>query len=147
MNADAVQPKQSSPFYKSLFIQVIFALVLGIILGMATPAFATGLKFFSDAFLKLISMLVAPILIRHRAQPDVRGFVKGAYAAAIGTILGACILLGRIAIGDWLTVAIGISSLAVLFRWKVSNPLLITATAFVGLIAFPLLQPTWVMVK
>jgi chromate transporter len=33
------------------------------------------------------------------------------YAAAIGTVLGACILLGRIAIGDWLTVAISISSL------------------------------------
>jgi chromate transporter len=44
-------------------------------------------------------------------------------------------------------VAIGISSLAVLFRWKVSNPLLITATALAGLIAFPLLQPTWVLVR
>lgn len=38
-------------------------------------------------------------------------------------------------------------SLAVLFRWKVSNPLLIAATAVVGLIAYPLLQPAWVMVK
>ena len=71
----------------------------------------------------------------------------GAYAAAIVTILGACILLGRIAIGDWLTVLIGLASLVVLFRWKVSNPLLIAATAVVGLIAFPLLQPDWVMVK
>ena len=31
---------------------------------------------------------------RHRANPNVQGFVKGAYAAAIGTILGACVLLG-----------------------------------------------------
>jgi len=54
--------KKSSPLYKSLFIQVIFALVLGIVLGMATPNFAIGLKFFSDAFLKLISMIVAPIV-------------------------------------------------------------------------------------
>jgi chromate transporter len=29
----------------------------------------------------------------------------------------------------------------------VSNPLLIAATALVGLIAFPLMQPIWVMVK
>jgi hypothetical protein len=43
----------------------------------------------------------------------------------------ACILLGRIAIGDWLTCAIGVVSLAILFRWKVSNPLLIAATAVV----------------
>jgi hypothetical protein len=31
--------------------------------------------------------------------------------------------------------------------WKVSNPLLIAATAVVGLIAYPILQPAWVMVK
>ena len=95
----------------------------------------------------ILVLVAAPLLARYRANPNVQGFVKGAYAAAIGTILGACILLGRIAIGDWLTVLIGVASLAVLFRWKVSNPLLIATTAVVGLIAFPLLQPGWVMVK
>jgi chromate transporter len=90
---------------------------------------------------------VAPILIRHRAQPDVRGFVKGAFAAAIGTILGASVLLGKIAIGDWLTALIALSSLLVLFRWKVSNPLLVAVTAIVGTIAFPILRPDWVFVK
>ena len=65
--------------------------------------------------------------------------MKGAYAAAIGTILIACILLGRIAIGDCLTAVIGLVSLAILFRWKVNNPLLIAAAAAVGLIAFPLI--------
>ena len=94
----------------------------------------------------LLVLIAAPLLARHRGNPNVQGFVKGAYAAAIGTILGACILLGRIAIGDWLTALIGLVSLAVLFRWKVSNPLLIAVTAGVGLIAYPLLQPTWVMV-
>ena len=83
---------------------------------------------------------------RHRGNANVQGFVKGAYAAAIGTILGACILLGRIAIGDWLTASIGIVSLVLLFRWKVSNPLLVAATAVVGLLAYPILQPGWVMV-
>jgi chromate transporter len=94
----------------------------------------------------LFVLIVAPLLARHRGNANVQGFVKGAYAAAIGTILGACILLGKIAIGDWLTALIGIVSLAVLFRWKVSNPMLIAATSVVGLIAYPLLQPTWVMV-
>lgn len=75
---------------------------------------------------------------------NVRGFVTGAYAAAIGTILGAGVLLGRIAIGDWVTVAIGIVSLAVLCEWKVNNPALIAATAVIGLIAYPL---PWVMVR
>jgi aerobic C4-dicarboxylate transport protein len=62
MTAEPTPSKQSSRWYKSLFLQVIFALVLGIALGMATPGFAIGLKFFSDAFLKLISMIVAPIV-------------------------------------------------------------------------------------
>ncbi|WFU38404.1 hypothetical protein QA640_28765 [Bradyrhizobium sp. CB82] len=91
-------------------------------------------------------LIAAPLLARHRGNANVQGFVKGAYAAAIGTILGACILLGRIAIGDWLTTLVGIGSLAILFRWKVSNPLLIAATAVVGLTAYPILQPGWVMV-
>ena len=92
-------------------------------------------------------LVAAPVLARHGRNPNVQGFVKGAYGAAIGTILGACFLLGRIAIGDWLTFLIGVASLAILFRWKVSNPLLIAATAVIGLIAFPLLRPDWVMLK
>jgi chromate transporter len=89
----------------------------------------------------ILVLIAAPLLAAHRSNPNVNGFVKGAYGAAIGTILGACVLLGRIAIGDWLTVLIGAVSLAVLFRWKISNPLLIAATAAIGLIAYPLLQP------
>src|SRR5471032_2597008 len=50
------------PLYTSLFVQVLAALLLGIVLGMAVPDFAVGLKIFSDAFLKLISMIVAPIV-------------------------------------------------------------------------------------
>jgi chromate transporter len=95
----------------------------------------------------LLVLIVAPILIRHRANPNVQGFVKGAYAAAIGTILGASFLLGRIAIGDWLTALVALLSLVVLFRWNVSSPIVVAATAVIGLIAFPLLQPTWVFVK
>ena len=95
----------------------------------------------------LLVLIVAPILVRYRTNLNVQGFIKGAYAAAIGTILGACVLLGRIAIGDWLTALVALASLVALFRWKVSNPLLVAATAIIGLIAFPLLQPTWVFVK
>src|ERR1700692_813711 len=50
------------PLYTSVFVQVLTALLLGIVLGMAVPDFAVSLKIFSDAFLKLISMIVAPIV-------------------------------------------------------------------------------------
>src|SRR5437870_5697599 len=95
----------------------------------------------------LLILIVAPILMPYRTNPNVQGFIKAAYAAAIGTILGACVLLGKIAIGDWLTVVIALVSLVVLIRWKISNPILVAVTAVIGLIAFPILQPTWVFVK
>jgi chromate transporter len=122
---------------------VITATFVGYLVAGFWGSVVSTIGIFLPSF--LLVLIAAPLLARHRGNPNVQGFVKGAYAAAIGTILGACILLGRIAIGDWLTVLIGVVSLAILFRWKVSNPLLIAATAVVGLIAFPLLQPTWVM--
>jgi aerobic C4-dicarboxylate transport protein len=54
--------KTSTPLYKSLFVQVLVALLLGIVLGMASPGFAVQLKVLSDGFLKLISMIVGPIV-------------------------------------------------------------------------------------
>jgi len=53
---------ERKPIYSSLFVQVVAGLVLGIILGMAVPDFAISLKILSDAFLKLIQMIVAPIV-------------------------------------------------------------------------------------
>jgi aerobic C4-dicarboxylate transport protein len=51
-----------SALWKSLFVQVLAALVLGIVLGVLAPAFAIELKILSDAFLKLIGIIVAPIV-------------------------------------------------------------------------------------
>jgi chromate transporter len=124
---------------------VITATFVGYLVAGFWGSLVSTVGIFLPSF--LLILIVAPILTRHRANPYVQGFVKGAYAAAIGTILGACVLLGKIAIGDWLTVLIAIGSLAILFRFKVSNPLLVAATAVIGLIAFPLLQPAWVFVK
>ncbi len=124
---------------------VITATFVGYLVAGFWGAAVSTVGIFLPSF--LLVLIVAPVLVRHRANPNVQGFVKGAYAAAIGTILGACVLLGRIAIGDWLTALVGLASLGVLFRWKVSNPALIAATALIGLIAFPLLRPTWVFVK
>ncbi len=124
---------------------VITATFVGYLVAGFWGSLVSTVGIFFPSF--ILVLVAAPLLARHRGNPNVQGFVKGAYAAAIGTILGACILLGKIAIGDWLTALIGIISLAVLFRWKVSNPMLIAATAVVGLIAYPLLEPSWVMVR
>jgi chromate transporter len=124
---------------------VITATFVGYLVAGFWGSLAATIGMFLPSF--ILVLVAAPILARHRANRNVQGFVKGAYAAAIGTILGACVLLGRIAVGDWLTVLIGLAALIALFRWQVNNPLLIALTAAAGLVAYPLLHPAWVMVK
>jgi aerobic C4-dicarboxylate transport protein len=48
--------------FSSLFVQVLIGLLAGVLLGVLVPDFAIELKILSDAFLKLISMIVAPIV-------------------------------------------------------------------------------------
>src|SRR5689334_12048029 len=55
-------PPRRSSLFGSLFVQVVIALILGILIGAFAPSIGQSLKFFSDAFLKLISMVVAPIV-------------------------------------------------------------------------------------
>src|SRR5580704_4335125 len=65
MTSPVTAPAKSgaASIFKSLFVQVLIALLLGIALGVAVPDFAVELKILSDAFLKLITMIVAPIVL------------------------------------------------------------------------------------
>lgn len=49
-------------FFKSLFGQVVIALVVGILLGVLYPEFAASLKPLGDSFIKLIKVLITPIV-------------------------------------------------------------------------------------
>lgn len=125
---------------------VITATFVGYLVAGFWGATVSTIGIFLPSF--LLILIVAPIIKRYRANANVQGFIKGAYAAAIGTILGASVLLAKVAIGDWLTALIFAGSLAILFRFKkLSNPALVAAVAAIGLIAYPLLLPAWVMVQ
>src|SRR5881296_328202 len=49
-------------FFKSLFGQVVIALVVGIVIGVLYPQFGASLKPLGDAFIKLIKVLITPIV-------------------------------------------------------------------------------------
>ena len=49
-------------FLKSLYIQVLLAIIIGVILGHFNPGFAVGLKPLGDGFIKLIKMMIAPVI-------------------------------------------------------------------------------------
>jgi chromate transporter len=124
---------------------VITATFVGFLVAGFWGSLASTVAIFLPSF--ILVLVAAPLLQRHRTNPNVQGFIKGAYGAAIGTILGASVLLGKIAIGDVLTGLLAIVSLTLLFRFKISNPVLIAAAAVIGLIAYPIIHPTWIMLK
>jgi aerobic C4-dicarboxylate transport protein len=49
-------------FFKSLYIQVLLAILIGVMLGYFYPDFAVGLKPLGDGFIKLIKMMIAPVI-------------------------------------------------------------------------------------
>ena len=50
------------PFYKSLYLQVIAAIIIGVLLGHFFPSTAESMKPLGDGFIKLIKMIIAPII-------------------------------------------------------------------------------------
>src|SRR5258705_13657962 len=50
------------PLYKSLYFQVITAIVIGVLVGYFAPATGEAMKPLGDAFIKLIKMIIAPII-------------------------------------------------------------------------------------
>src|SRR6201989_476116 len=104
----------AQPWYKILYIQVLFAIVLGVIIGWLWPAFATNdwIKALGDGFIKLIRMLIAPIIfctvvsgISHiqDASKVGRGGVKAlvyfeivsSFALMLGLVMGNLVQIGH----------------------------------------------------
>ena len=57
--------KQSHPYrdlYKLLYVQVLFAIVCGILLGYFYPNVGESLKPLGDGFIKLVKMIIAPVI-------------------------------------------------------------------------------------
>ena len=50
------------PFYKILYVQVLFAIFVGVLLGVFHPELGTKMKPLGDGFIKLIKMIIAPVI-------------------------------------------------------------------------------------
>src|SRR5947207_13258369 len=50
------------PFYRSLYVQVLTAIAIGVALGHFYPQLGEQMKPLGDAFIKLIKMVIAPII-------------------------------------------------------------------------------------
>jgi len=89
----------------------------------------------------LFTIIPAPYFKKHGKRPAVVAFVDGATAAAIGTIAGSVIVLGRRSVIDLATLLIALTVLVVLSRFKkLPEPLVVAAAAAIGLLLFPLVS-------
>jgi chromate transporter len=113
---------------------VITVVFIGFLAAGFLGAVAAAIGIFMPVY--LFTIIPAPWFSRNRDNPLLRAFVLGATSAATGAIAGAVILLARRAIYDVPTAAVALISLAVLWRFKVPEPILVAAAGMVGLIAF-----------
>jgi aerobic C4-dicarboxylate transport protein len=62
MSAPSSTRPSKFPLFKSLYVQVIVAIVAGVLLGHFAPGIGTDMKPFGDGFIRLIKMMIAPII-------------------------------------------------------------------------------------
>jgi len=91
----------------------------------------------------LFTVLPAPYFKKYGKRPAIVAFVDGVTAAAIGAITGAVIVIGQRSISDWVTAALSIITVGLLWRFKkLPEPLVVLAAAVIGLIVHPLMART-----
>ncbi|MBZ5658037.1 MAG: chromate transporter [Acidobacteriia bacterium] len=111
---------------------VITVAFIGYLVAGIAGATAAALGIFLPVY--LVVVLLAPSYKRWAKNPQLNAFVRGVTAAATGAIAGAVVVLARRSVYDLPTVLICAMSLAVLFRWKVPEPVLIACAAVAGLL-------------
>jgi hypothetical protein len=56
------ETSMKKPFYKILYVQVLFAIACGVLLGVFYPDLGVQMKPLGDGFIKLIKMIIAPVI-------------------------------------------------------------------------------------
>ena len=117
---------------------VITVVFIGFLVAGLLGAIAAAIGIFLPVY--VFTIIPAPWFSRNRDNAQLKAFVQGATAAATGALSGAVVVIALRAIYDIPTALIAIISLAILWRYKVPEPILVTAAGIVGLIVWPLIR-------
>src|ERR1700760_427954 len=112
--ATVAPARAAKPWYKILYVQVLFAILLGVVVGSLWPNFATNdwIKALGDGFIKLIKMVIAPIIFctvvsgishiqdaRKVGRVGVKALIYfeivSSFALILGLIVGNMVQVGR----------------------------------------------------
>jgi chromate transporter len=117
---------------------VITVVFIGYLVAGLLGAVMAAIGIFLPVY--LFTIVPAPWFSKNRDNAQLKAFVQGATAAATGALAGAVAVLAARAIYDVPTALVGLASLAVLWRFKISEPILVAAAGLVGLIVWPLVK-------
>jgi chromate transporter len=111
---------------------VITSGFIGYLVAGPLGALAATLAVFLPPYLLVI--FAAPYYRRFAKNRQVKAFVQGVTAAAVGAIAGAAVIISRRAVMDIPTIAIALVSLLLLLRFKkLPEPLIILGGGIIGL--------------
>ena len=128
---DAVAVAMITPGPVVITVGFIGYLIAGLP-GALTAAIATFLPCY------LFTVLPAPYFKKYGKRPAIVAFVNGATAAAIGTIAGSVIVLGRRSVIDLPTLALALGTALLLLNLKkLPEPLIVLGAALIGLAVYP----------
>jgi chromate transporter len=113
---------------------VITAGFIGYLVAGSIGALLAALAVFVPPYLIVIAG--APYYRRFAKNLQVKAFVQGVTAAAVGAIAGAAFILGRRSLIDLPTVSIAVVTFGLLSFKKIPEPLLILAAGVAGLLLF-----------
>ncbi|HUD24730.1 MAG TPA: chromate transporter [Burkholderiaceae bacterium] len=89
----------------------------------------------------LFTIIPAPYFKKHGKRPGIVAFVDGATAAAVGTIAGSVVVLGRRSLIDLPTLLTALASIGILLRFrKLPEPVVVASAAALGLLLFPVVR-------
>ena len=101
--------------------------------GAVVAALATFLPCY------FFTIIPAPYFKKHGKHPGIVAFVDGVTAAAIGTITGAVVVIGKRSITDIPTALLAVLTVVLIWKFKkLPEPLIVVAAALVGLVVYPL---------
>jgi chromate transporter len=111
---------------------VISAGFIGYLVAGLPGATVSALAIFTPIYLGVV--VPGRWFVRHRDNAQLRAFIGGATAAAGGALCGAVVVLTRQAVTDWITAAIAVVTLGVLWRFKINEPYVVVASGALGLL-------------
>lgn len=117
---------------------VITVVFIGYLVAGFAGAVLAAIGIFLPVY--LLTIIPAPWFSRNRDNVQLKAFVQGATAAATGAIAGSVVLIALRAIYDVPTAVLAVGTFAILWRFKVPEPLVVAAAGLIGLLVWPLVK-------